>query len=263
MHSFPLITIIVAVKNGEKTIQRTIDSICRQTHSNKEMIIIDGDSADATVDIIKQNASDISYWESKKDKGVYHAWNKALDHASGEWICFLGADDFFWDVSCLSRMCHYLYDSYPKTRIVYGSVNLVTDTGEIIYSIGKPWKQLRKKFFQFDCLPHPGLMHHRSIFEDHGKFDDSFIIAGDYELLLRELVSSNARYVPLTMVGMQHGGLSTLAGNSITALKEMRRALRRHGIYFPGVYWSLGIIKAYLMLAFDKVVRKQACVLNK
>lgn len=103
-------------------------------------------------------------------------------------------------------------------------------------------------------------MHHRSIFEEHGKFDDSFIIAGDYELLLRELLTCNARYVPLTMVGMQHGGLSTISDNSITGLKEMRKALRMHGVNFPGVYWSLGISKAYLMLAVDKVIRKQSAV---
>ena len=253
MDNLPLVSIIVAVKNGEKTIQRCIDSISQQTHNKKELIIIDGNSDDTTLEIIKQNVAHISYWESKKDKGVYHAWNKALDHANGEWICFLGADDFFWEKSCLYRMCHYLKDSYPGVRIVYGRVNVVSETGKILYTIGNPWNKLKKRFFQINCLPHPGLMHHHSIFEDYGRFDDSFIIAGDYELLLRELAIFNARYIPLTMVGMQHGGLSTLAENSITGLQEMRVALRMHGKYFPGIYWLLGISKSILKLAISKL----------
>lgn len=256
MNMLPLITIIVAVKNGEETIQRCIDSVCRQTHDNKELIVIDGASTDATVDIIRQNSAHISYWESEKDDGVYHAWNKALDHAHGEWICFLGADDFFWDDDCLFQMCLHLNKTYPNTRVVYGKVHVVSVSGTILYSIGSPWAEMKKKFYQINCLPHPGLMHHHSIFYDYGKYDDSFMIAGDYELLLRELQKHDARFVPLTMVGMQHGGMSTFADNSIKGLQEMRKALKMHGVHFPGIHWTLGIFKAFMMLAFNKLNRK-------
>ena len=249
----PLISVIVAVKDAEPTLLRCINSIRMQTHENIELIVMDGDSHDRTVDILKQNSDFISYWESKKDKGVYHAWNKALDHANGEWICFLGADDFFWDANCLQRMCCYLNEAYPTVRIVYGKVNVVSKSGKMLLTIGKPWSEMKKRFLQINCLPHPGLMHHRSVFEDFGKFEDSFIIAGDYELLLRELMTSEAHYVPLTMVGMQHGGLSTLADNSITGLLEMRTALQMHGIGFPGIYWLMGIAKAYAILALKRV----------
>jgi glycosyltransferase involved in cell wall biosynthesis len=255
LHKPPLISVIVAVKDAEGTLLRCIESIRRQTHENIEFIVMDGDSHDRTVDILRQNGDLISYWESKKDKGVYHAWNKALDHVNGEWICFLGADDFFWDANCLQRMRRFLDQSYPKVRIVYGRVNVISGTGEVLYTIGKPWTEIKKRFLQINCLPHPGLMHHRSVFDDFGKFEDSFIIAGDYELLLRELLTSEAHYVPLTMVGMQHGGLSTLADNSITGLLEMRKALQMHGVGFPGIYWLMGIAKAYAILALKKATR--------
>lgn len=252
----PLITIIVAVRNGEATIQRCIDSVSQQTYTNRELIVIDGASIDATVDIIRQNSSYISYWESKKDKGVYHAWNKALNHVKGDWICFLGADDFFWNEHCLTRIYPFLNDASPKTRVVYGKVNVVSSSGAVLYSIGGPWPDMKKKFLQINCLPHPGLMHHHSIFKEHGRFDDSFLIAGDYELLLRELLINDARFVPLSMVGMQHGGLSTLADNSIKGLKEMRRALRMHNIQYPSVHWSLGISKALMMYALSRILKK-------
>ena len=90
MEENPLLTIIVAVFNGAKTLERCIDSVVQQTWPYKELIIMDGGSTDGTVDLLKRYDSKIKYWESRPDRGIYHAWNKALDHAEGEWICFIG-----------------------------------------------------------------------------------------------------------------------------------------------------------------------------
>jgi glycosyltransferase involved in cell wall biosynthesis len=86
MTSKPLISVIVAVYNGAKTLQRCIDSVSDQTYPNKELIIIDGGSTDGTIEIIRSNQDQITYWQSEPDNGIYHAWNKALDHASGDGI---------------------------------------------------------------------------------------------------------------------------------------------------------------------------------
>ena len=91
-------------------------------------------------------------------------------------------------------------------------------------------------------LPHPGLMHHRSLFEEHGNFDTSYRIAGDYELLLRELRQRDALFVPgVTVVGMTLGGVSTTPSASWTMLKEMRRAARRNVGGLPGISWLLAL----------------------
>src|SRR5665647_574950 len=92
----PLITIIVAVYNGAKTLQRCVDSVSDQTYLNKELIIIDGGSKDGTIDILMANNDKITYWQSEPDSGIYNAWNKALGHANGDWIYFLGSDDYLW-----------------------------------------------------------------------------------------------------------------------------------------------------------------------
>ena len=94
--SWPKISIIVAVYNSKKTLQRCIDSVFSQTYPHKELIIIDGGSTDGTVDILRANNDKITYWKSEPDNGIYQAWNKALDHAKSDWICFLGADDYLW-----------------------------------------------------------------------------------------------------------------------------------------------------------------------
>ena len=99
----PLISIIVAVFNGKETLQQCIDSVAQQTYQNKELIVIDGGSNDGTLDLLNQNSSRLT-WLSEPDSGVYSAWNKGLARAKGEWVCFLGADDFLWDANVLEQM---------------------------------------------------------------------------------------------------------------------------------------------------------------
>jgi len=240
----PLISIIVAVRNGALTLQRCINSITDQSYALKELIIIDGKSTDGTVAIIETNSTVIKYWESEPDRGVYHAWNKALDHVKGDWICFLGADDFFWKANVLGQLAEYLKNAGPKTTCAYGRVALVDENGKTLMTIGEPWEKIKKKFRQIMCLPHPGLMHHHSIFERKGKFVENFRIAGDYELLLRELIHWDPVFIPITVVGMQNGGLSTKPNNVVISLKEMRFAQKMNGIKYPGAKWLSGFLAA-------------------
>ncbi len=137
------VSIIISVFNGRATLQQCIDSIRQQTLANKELIVIDGGSQDGTVDLLRANAEWISYWESEPDRGIYHAWNKALAHAHGEWICFLGADDFLWDPTVLERTGVQLQKLPQDIRVAYGRIMLIGEDGEPTRSIGQPWEQAR------------------------------------------------------------------------------------------------------------------------
>jgi hypothetical protein len=87
-------------------------------------------------------------------------------------------------------------------------------------------------------LPHPGLMHHKSIFNTYGKFDESFMIAGDYELLLRELKHGKAKFVPdVITVGMRMGGISTQKKYLLRILLEEALARYRNKINPINAYW--------------------------
>ena len=88
------ISTVVAVRNGARTLQRCIDSVRNQAYPHKELIIVDGKSTDGTVEILSCNANAISWWISEPDIGTYAAWNKAMLHVKGEWICFLGVDNY-------------------------------------------------------------------------------------------------------------------------------------------------------------------------
>lgn len=245
----PLISIIVATFNNEGTVQLCIDSVEQQTYPYKELIIVDGGSKDGTVGVLKDSQQKIAYWVSEPDRGIYHAWNKALPNATGEWICFLGADDYFWDTKVLDRIGEQLRLLQPNIRVVYGQNMLVNNEGDHLYPVGTSWETLRRKFQTSMCLPHPGLMHHRSLFEQYGLFDESFRIAGDYELLLRELTHADALFIPdLIVAGVQQGGISSRPDSALLVLSEARRAQRIHGQRFPSLPWLWGGGKVYLRL---------------
>lgn len=234
----PLLTIIVAVLNDKESLERCIESVNNQTYFHKELIIIDGGSMDGTVDILKNNDDKIAYWESEADKGIYHAWNKALDHAKGEWLCFAGADDYFYSIHTLENSVPHLNRAMTSgIKLVYGQVVRVDEAGQLVRILGKPWEKIswQIRYGMPLHLPHPGMMHHRSLFQEHGRFDQTFRIAGDYEFLLRELKhkKKKALYTGFKTMGSQIGGLSN--ANQLATLKEARKARLKDGL--PGFSW--------------------------
>ena len=227
--NLPLISIIIAVYNAEETLQRCIDSIIGQTYGHTELIVIDGESIDGTIDVLKANEKHITYWESSPDTGIYDAWNKALKHTHGEWLCFLGADDYLWGAETLAEVSVQLNAAYPPYRVVYGQVALVNGTNDVLYYVGQPWNKVKRKFKSLMVLPHQGVMHHSTLFEDYGMFDTSFKIAGDYDFLLRELREGDALFIPSVIAGMQVGGVSSRPEQSLALLNEIRKVHRKFG----------------------------------
>lgn len=113
------ITVVTVVYNAVSIIEDTIKSILNQTYSNVEYIIIDGNSTDGTVDIIKKYESQLSYWVSECDMGIYDAMNKAIDKATGQWINFMNAGDLFYSATSIEE----IFDkgnNYSKYEVVYG-----------------------------------------------------------------------------------------------------------------------------------------------
>ena len=238
----PFISIITSTRNAAHQLPNAIKAVRRQSYSNFEWIIIDGASTDGTVDLIRKCGDIVDHWISEPDGGIYEAWNKGLWFARGEWTCFLGADDWLWEPDVLLKLSRSLEQAYPPFRVVYGKVAIVNRAGEILFYEGTPWGQVRHRFQSIMSIPHPGLMHHRSLFEEHSVFDISFRIAGDYELLLRELRHRDALFVPdIVVAGMSIDGISSRAESIGVSLQESCRATRKHGRLFPGLPWMMSM----------------------
>lgn len=252
----PLISVITAAFNAAQYLPDTIRSIRAQSYPDFEWIVIDGGSTDTTVDLLKANDDIIDYWLSEPDRGIYSALNKGLIQAKGEWICILGADDFLWDAQALAQMGEQLQKLPARVRVAYGQVMLISVDGKIIHAIGEPWENVSERFKQVMCIPHQATMHRRSLFEQHGLFDESFRIAGDYEMLLRELKSADARFISGIIVAAmrQGGGISSDPENSRVVLRESRRAQRKNGLRLPGRLWLMAVARLYLRLLLWKVL---------
>jgi hypothetical protein len=150
----------------------------------------------------------------------------------------------------------------PSIRLAYGQIMLLNADGEKLYPIGEPWERVKKRFKQYMCIPHPGLMHRSSLFADIGNFDESFRIAGDYEIMLRELKTAEAVFLPnIITVGMRQGGVSSSPANTLATMRELRRAQKLHGYNSMGIYSILAMFQIFVRfllwnLVGEKMARK-------
>lgn len=254
-----LFSIIIAAFNARNTIESCLNSVWLQKQKDYELIVIDGNSSDGTQEYLESVAAKIDYLVSEPDTGVYNAWNKAIKVASGEWICFVGADDEFASPLVLEQVASVLKSKVRDEKYVYGSINVVNQRGAILEQLGSPWQEVRDTFKSIHCVPHTGSFHHRSMFESGG-FDESFKIAADYEFLLRYLKTGEAFFIEdLITLNMRVGGMSSRPENSFINLFENRRALQKHGLagFFPSKIWIGRFLRVCLRVFLARVLNKE------
>ena len=177
----PVVSIVIATYNAGLLLQGCIDSLLSQEPGIAELLVIDGGSTDATLDVIRRNSAAIAHWQSSPDAGIADAWNKGLDRVRGRWVLFMGADDRFADPDVLARFNPVLAASSDRLA-VFGKVLLRGGPWDG-YMLGEPWRW--KKFRLRMTIPHQGAFHSRRLFQAYGRFDTTMKMAADYELLLR------------------------------------------------------------------------------
>ena len=248
-----MITVIVAVYNGADTIKRCLDSVLGQKGVVFELIVIDGGSSDRTVNILNAYEDDRIIWISEPDHGIYNAWNKALKMSSGEWICFLGADDVWVSNDSLSRL-EGLTNS-PHINFVCGHNRMIDSDGRLGRSYGAAWDydEMKSKM----TVAHVGSLHHRSLFDKYGVFDESYRIAGDYEFLLRAGSAIRGAYLDEDVIFMGSGGVSRM--QPWLVFKEARRAQSESanvGLLHAWMFYVISIIKYSIrsLLNFFRVI---------
>jgi len=226
-----LISIITPTFNSASSIAETVNSVLTQTYRNFEHIIVDNQSKDNTLELIKNIYHSAGLEEklkiiSEKDTGISDAFNKGIAKASGEIIGILNSDDVFYDDSILLLINSNL--SHPDKLIAHGNIYFEDDV--FGSNIRFP---LRDKILGVG-FNHPGMFIKREVYKNIGLYNTEMHYAMDIDFFLRlqkeytdiEKVSS---YIEYPLVKMKAGGASWK--NELTALKEVKNSLIRNKLW--------------------------------
>jgi len=225
------VSIITPVYN-EPRIQYTLESIISQRNVPKvEIIVVDGNSTDETPAIINEYDGSIDILIREPDEGVYDAMNKGINHATGDIVGILNADDRYQDVGVLRSVIEKFETS--QVDLCYGDLVYVDEEDEVV----RYWKSggYRPRKFYFGWMPpHPTVFVKREVYERYDPFDLEFSIAADYELLLRLLLRHglSATYIEDVLVRMATGGQSNNSIRNIArANLEVYRAWQKNDLH--------------------------------
>lgn len=219
----PLLSIITATYNSERTLDETFKSVLNQNYTNFEYIIVDGKSWDNTIEIIKEHESSfkdkgiVFKWISERDSGIYNAWNKGLQMAVGNWIAFLGSDDIYLENAIEKYADMAILNN--NADLIHSKVKILRGTS-FIREIDKKWEWVQ--FKKSMNIAHAGAFHNKIYFEKYGNFDESYKIAGDYEMLLRAKNELKVIFLNEFTVIMQEDGVSNRM--FLKAFKEAEKA---------------------------------------
>lgn len=238
------ISVITATYNSARTIPEIIDCIQQQSFPNIEWIVVDGQSSDGSIEILKKSKR-LSRLVSESDRGIYDALNKGIKMATGDVIGFLHSDDVFASTKTLELIAAEFSASENGTGkipdVVYG--DLVFTALQNPNKIVRYWQSKTFKpglLYRGWMPPHPTLFMRREVYEKHGYFNTNLKCASDYDYIIRVFQDETLekRYIPRVITKMRMGGTSTGSMKKILdKKKEDYRVLRENKMPFP--FWIL------------------------
>lgn len=232
------LSIITINYNNAAGLQKTMQSVASQHPCNLEVehIIVDGNSTDESVAIIKDYARDIEEkslhlalkWVSEPDNGIYNAMNKGIRMATGDYVQILNSGDCLASASVIKAM----YDALEKHQyppILYGNMLKTSD-----------WKHFTKDdcgahsdytpqsflYFYNGTLNHDCAYIRRVLFDKFGYYNETMEICSDWEWYVRAIVLGNTPtvYVDIDVTKFDMNGISERDGENKRLIQHERRA---------------------------------------
>lgn len=244
------VSLILTTFNSKSNLTKTLASIENQDYSNVEVIIKDGLSSDGTRELISEYKKNSKYNVisiSCKDSGIYDAMNQGYFLASGEYILFF--NDAFIVTDAISSMVSSI-ECNPECVGCHSDLIYEKDGHTVRY-----WKMGEQKAISAGWMPgHPTLMLRREIYERYGLYRDDYIIAADYEFMVRILNENKISYIPRVLIVMFYGGTSNKSfKNYVISFLEGNRALGENGYRFCLGISILRIIRVLLQFRIRKL----------
>lgn len=246
------LSIITIVYNGEKTLNKTIQSIEELKSLTKhkiEYIVIDGQSTDNTDLIIQSNSDIIDFWISEKDKGIYDAYNKGLSFSSNPYVTFLNADDYLIPTIFEEYLDEVHNSTLSNNKLSFVCYNQLS--GEKIFKSIK-YSRIEKIHLGM-TIAFPGAILAKQEIQKAGTFNNSLKICADYELLLKMMKNeSPLKVIPKVAVTFATGGVSTNQNYFHLRMRENRIARLQ-----------LSLINRFIGNVYDIIVKTPKFYLKK
>lgn len=215
----PFISVITINYNNAAGLQKTIDSVVNQSFQDFELIVIDGNSTDKSVELIKHHQR-INDWVSEKDQGIYDAQNKGIQKATGNYLLFLNSGDCLVNRIVLEKVSHFLSGN---KSFYYGDL--------ILEKNGVQEKHLAPQDIDTDFMLnstfwHPCVFIKSDLFKNYGLYNTDFKIAGDYEFFIRCLLKPgiSTEHIPEFITLFDGNGISNDTGKNDLQLQEREKA---------------------------------------
>lgn len=231
----PLVSYVTVVRNGARTLARTLQSVRDQSWRNVEHIVLDGLSSDGTLELIAAHAEHIDYYASEPDQGLYDALNKAIGLARGALICVLNADDWLTsDAAALAVRAHQAAGS-PEAHLVLSAAWVMKDSGRRLWL---PGPLDLAAYLRCASICHNGVYATPAAYRATGPYASDLKIAADFRWLMATVdarVAASAIDEPT--VHYSPGGLSSNLGQHT---QDCARVLgQRFSFLDPAEVWGL------------------------
>lgn len=229
-------SIITVTYNAVQWLERTILSILSQTCTDVEYIIVDGGSADGTVDLITNYELRITnrcrfHWISEPDDGLYDAMNKGLKLATGDYVWFINAGDRIHSPSTIQEIVNQISILHSPFSILYGETEISDAQGNSLgmRRLKAPEKLTWKSFKMGMLVCHQSFIVKREI---AGTYDLQYRYAADFEWCIRCLKKADHIFnTHQTLSYFLEAGYS--AANRKAALKERYEMMCKYYGKFP------------------------------
>lgn len=219
------LSVITVTRNAETTLERTLRSVAEQSCPDIEHIIVDGASADRTVEILLQWKHEGMKWKSEPDNGLYDAMNKGAAMASGSYLCFLNAGDTFHAPDTVERlMTSYPSDAPPD--ILYGETAIVDDKGTFLHMrrLKAPEELNWKSFRQGMVVCHQAFFIRTPLFEP---YNTDYRFSSDFDWCIRMMKKSRTLHNShMVLINYLNEGMTT--ANRKASLKERYRVMTKY-----------------------------------
>ena len=239
--TLPKASIVCVTFNAAGTLPHLFNSIATYKPANTELVIIDGNSTDNTLNILKENESLIDFWISEPDGGIYEAMNKAVTHTKGQWIIFIGADDEL--AEGFGDMVAALKE--PDT-IYYGNV--------IYY--GNEFRKVYDDYYLTKLnICHQGIFYPKGVFDKY-QYDTKYRVYADYHLNLRLWKDPEFKFVheDFLVASFPEGGFSFTTKDLVfeSERDQLFKAYLKPASYYRYLNRTVGAFKTFIRFILNK-----------